>query len=73
MIKGISRKNTHVQADIHGNKTDIYGNKETNRTSFDVKFDNFQGMQKMTEKWEEPSFVIIVIICYYWLLISFDF
>ena len=55
LIKGISRKNTHVpfwsfsQADTHGNKV-------TNRKSFDVKFDNSQGMQKMAEKWEGPSF-----------------
>ena len=35
---------------------DRHGNKETNRTSFDVKDNNFQGMQKVTKKWEEPSF-----------------
>ena len=34
----------------------LYGNKETSRKSIDVKLDNSQGMQKMTEKWEEPSF-----------------
>ena len=35
---------------------DRHGNKETKRTSFDVKDNNFQGMQKVTKKWEEPSF-----------------
>ena len=37
-------------------RTDRHGNKETNRKSFDVKFDNSQGMQKMTSKWEERRF-----------------
>ena len=35
---------------------DRHGNKEINRKSFDVKCDNSQGMQKVTKKWEEPSF-----------------
>ena len=26
------------------------------RTSFDVKGNNSQGMQKVTKKWKEPSF-----------------
>ena len=46
-----------------------YRNKETNRKSFDFKGDNFQGMQKMTKKWKEPSFKKR----YYWFLKSFDF
>ena len=37
-------------------QADIHGNRETNRKSLDVKSDNSQGMQKITEKWEEPSF-----------------
>ena len=36
---------------------DRHGNKETNRKSFDIKCDNSQGMQKVTKKWEEPSFL----------------
>ena len=31
-------------------------NKETSRKSFDIKCNNSEGMQKMTKKWEEPSF-----------------
>ena len=37
-------------------QADIHGNKETNRKSFDVKFDNSKGIQKKTEKWEQPRF-----------------
>ena len=48
---------------------DRHGNKETSRKSFDVKCDDSQGMQKMTKKWEEPSFKKL----YHWFLISFDF
>ena len=35
---------------------DRHGDKETNRKSFHVKCDNSPVMQKMTKKWEEPSF-----------------
>ena len=35
-----------------------YGNKETNRKSFDVKCDNSQGVRKMIKKWEEPTLLL---------------
>ena len=49
----------HFDFFFHVNK---HGNKETNRKSFDVKYHNSQGMQKMIKKWEEPSFLKNFII-----------
>ena len=45
-------------------------NKETNRKSFDFKGDHFQGMQKMTKKWKEPSFLKTLLLVYekFWFL-----
>ena len=34
----------------------IFFHKKHTENFFDVKFDNSQDMQKMSEKWEQPSF-----------------
>ena len=46
-VSGLYNEYTCMQSHI---------NKETSRKSFDIKCNNSEGMQKMTKKWEEPSF-----------------
>ena len=31
-------------------------NEETSRKSFDIKYNNSEGMQNITKKWKEPNF-----------------
>ena len=47
-------RNIHVPFDLFSMQSQI--NKDTSRKSFDIKCNDSQGTQKMTKKWEEPSF-----------------
>ena len=53
-MKGFARRNIHVPFDFFSMQSHII--KETSKKSFDIKCNNSQGMQKITKKWEEPSF-----------------
>ena len=53
-MKGFARRNIHVPFDFFSMQSHV--NEETSRKSFDIKYNNSEGMQKMTKKWKEPSF-----------------
>ena len=46
-------------------------NKETNRKPFAVRYENSQGMQKMTKTRDGKNHIFKIV--YHWLLIGFDF